>query len=253
MKTEEFKFLKNKIAFKAILQIIFYSFISIGVLILLIDGIFNDFIADFIAYKIDINLYWSFVQNKIVILFILFFVIIFIVSFFVIRNTGDYLAELIKSLDKILSDTESKIIMSRDLAVLEGRMNEIRVNLINSKNNEKEAINKKNDLIMYMAHDLKTPLTSVIGYLTLIKDEKNISKKVQEKYIDIALTKALRVEELTNQFFEITRYNLSEIRLNMEKINLSLLLGQLIEECYPMTQEKNLKFNLEDLKIGKIR
>lgn len=78
-----------------------------------------------------------------------------------------------------------------------------------------------------MAHDLKTPLTSVIGYLSLLNEEKEISKELQEKYIKIALNKSLRLEELTNQFFEITRYNLKDIPITKTKIDLVMLMGQL--------------------------
>ena len=94
---------------------------------------------------------------------------------------------------------------------------------------------------MYMAHDLKTPLTSIIGYLTLLNDEKNISKELQEKYIKIALDKSLRVEELTNQFFDITRYNLHSMPINKTELNITYLLKQLIDECYPMLEKNNLK------------
>ena len=94
---------------------------------------------------------------------------------------------------------------------------------------------------MYMAHDLKTPLTSIIGYLTLLNDEKSISRELQEKYIKIALEKSLRVEELTNQFFDITRYNLHTMPINKTEINITYLLKQLIDECYPMLEKNNLK------------
>ena len=97
---------------------------------------------------------------------------------------------------------------------------------------------------MYMAHDLKTPLTSIIGYLTLLSDEKDISKQSQQKYIKIALDKALRVEELTNQFFDITRYNLHSMPIEKKEINIVYLLKQLIDECYPMLEKNNLKCNL---------
>ena len=97
---------------------------------------------------------------------------------------------------------------------------------------------------MYMAHDLKTPLTSIIGYLTLLSDEKEISRGLQEKYIKIALDKSLRVEELINQFFDITRYNLYSMPIDKKEINLVYLLKQLVDECYPMLEKNNLSCNL---------
>ena len=100
---------------------------------------------------------------------------------------------------------------------------------------------------MYMAHDLKTPLTSIIGYLTLLSDEKDISKESQQKYIKIALDKSLRVEDLTNQFFDITRYNLQNMPINKQEINLVYLLRQVIDECYPMLEKRNLKCEFKSI------
>ena len=109
--------------------------------------------------------------------------------------------EIITAMDKIMKEPEKDVKLSNDLVILESRLNNIRVDLVTSKNKAKEETQKKNDLIMYMAHDLKTPLTSVIGYLSLLTQEKEISKDMQDKYMNIALDKALRLEDLTNQFF----------------------------------------------------
>mgnify|MGYP001240331856 FL=1 len=94
---------------------------------------------------------------------------------------------------------------------------------------------------MYLAHDLKTPLSSVIGYLNLLRDEKQISEELREKYLNISLDKAERLEELINEFFEITRFNLSNITLVYSKINLTMMLEQLGHEFKPMLAGKNLK------------
>lgn len=163
-----------------------------------------------------------------------------IISYFVIREMNQNLIELTIAMDKILKNPEEEINLSSKLIILENRLNKIRADLVKSKSDAKEEEQKKNDLIMYMAHDLKTPLTSVIGYLTLLADEKEIPKNTQEKYIRIALNKSLRLEELTNQFFEITRYNLKNMQIITKKLDLSCLIDQLIEECYPMLQERNL-------------
>lgn len=97
---------------------------------------------------------------------------------------------------------------------------------------------QKHDLITYLAHDLKTPLASVIGYLNLIKDTQELTDELLIKYLSIALEKAERLEQLTEQFFEISRYNLHSLTLNQTSFNLNMLLYQVIEEFYPLIEEK---------------
>lgn len=125
--------------------------------------------------------------------------------------------------------------------------NELNLARIQSQENlrlRKDAEQRKNDLIMYLAHDLKTPLSSVIGYLTLLHDEGEISPELRKKYLSIALDKAERLEDLINEFFEITRFNLSEISLEYHKIDLIRLLEQLVFEFKPMLSGKNLTCTL---------
>ena len=95
-------------------------------------------------------------------------------------------------------------------------------------------IAKKNDLITYLAHDLKTPLTSVVGYLNLLDEVRDMPEAQREKYTHVALEKAERLEKLINEFFEITRYNLTHIVLEKEMINLYYMLVQMTDEFYPI-------------------
>lgn len=240
MNNSEFERLKNSIAKKDITKILIYSIITIAILELIFDVIYNDELANRLS-NINKEIYYFCVQNKKIILAIIYIIIIYIVSFVVIRNSNKYMIEIIYAMDEILKEPENEIKLSNDLVILENQLNNLRIDLMKNQNMAKEAEIKKNDLIMYMAHDLKTPLTSVIGYLTLLTEEKEVSKKMQEKYMKIALEKSLRLEELTNQFFEITRYNLQDMPITKNKIDLSILIDQLIDECYPMLQAKKLE------------
>ena len=203
---KEFEKIKSNIALKAVGKIIGYSAIVIIVLIILVDGIYNDSIANSL-YNFDGAIYYFFVQNKLIITVIAFATIFLVITYIVIRNTTNNLVIIISAMDQITKNPEESIKLPISLAPIEIKLNEIRTELVKSRKEAEEAETKKNDLIMYMAHDLKTPLTSVIGYLTFLKEEKGIDPKMQDKFVDIALNKALRVEELTNQFFEITRYS----------------------------------------------
>lgn len=108
-----------------------------------------------------------------------------------------------------------------------------------------EAEQRKNDLVVYLAHDLKTPLTSVIGYLELLQTEPELPEKIRSRYTAVAAEKAGRLEELINEFFEITRYNLTSITLEKSEINLTRMLEQIIFEFQPVLRERELVCNLD--------
>lgn len=93
---------------------------------------------------------------------------------------------------------------------------------------------RKNDLITYLAHDLKTPLTSVIGYLSLLDEVPDMPGEQRCRYVGVALDKALRLERLINEFFDITRYNLSKMELELAPVDLAFLLVQVADEFYPV-------------------
>ncbi len=241
MNNKEFVKFKNSVAFKCIFQIILYSIICMAILKITIDWIYNDAIANALS-NANRSFYLWCVRNKSILFVISFFCIMLITTFIVIRHSYNNVGKILSSMDQILKEPEQEIKLPNELLILENRLNKIRIDLIANKNKASEESQKKNDLIMYMAHDLKTPLTSVIGYLSLLSQEKKISKSIQEKYINIALDKSLRLEELTNQFFDITRYDLHDIPITKNNIDLSFLLDQLAEEFYPMLQEKHLNF-----------
>jgi two-component system sensor histidine kinase VanS len=98
---------------------------------------------------------------------------------------------------------------------------------------EKIAEQRRNELITYLAHDIRTPLTSVIGYLSLLNESADMSNEEKTKHISIALDKAYRLENLVNQFFEISQYNLQTITLAKKDIDLYYMLAQLTDEAYP--------------------
>ena len=156
-----------------------------------------------------------------------------------------YLDEVIGAAKELASPTESPIILSDEMLEVQNELNLVREQALRNIQLVKESEQRKNDLIMYLAHDLKTPLASVIGYLNLLHDEGEISEELREKYLSISLEKAERLEDLINEFFEIARFNLSNITLQYSRINLTRLLEQLVYEFKPMLQEKNLHCNLE--------
>ena len=128
-------------------------------------------------------------------------------------------------------------IFPKEYAEISTQMVEIKATMQRHEQILKEEATRKNDLIAYLAHDLKTPLTSVIGYLSLLDEAPDMPMQQRAKYVHITLDKAYRLESLINEFFEITRYNLQQIEIEKEPIDLYYMLVQMTDEFYPLLQK----------------
>lgn len=196
-------------------------------------------------YKEALNLYQHTFRNNIKLFFAVAMALIFFLVFRIYLNWFTrYFMEVNQGIDCIINETAGEISLSPELLPLERKMNAVRHTIEQQKSEMKLAENRKNDLIMYLAHDLKTPLASVTGYLNLLRDEKNISEELREKYLTVTLDKAERLEDLMNEFFEIAKFNLSHITLQYSRISLTRLLEMLLYEFQPMLKEKNLTCSL---------
>lgn len=164
-----------------------------------------------------------------------------------------YFEEIGKGMDSLLQEKSEDISLTPELFELERRLNTVKHTIEKQKSDILTTEKRKNDLIMYLAHDLKTPLASVIGYLNLLRDEKEISDDVRDKYLSISLEKAERLEELINEFFEIARFNISDITLQYSRISLTRLLEQVLYEFDPMLKEKGLTGKLRTEKDVTLR
>lgn len=137
-------------------------------------------------------------------------------------------------LQSVTLQTEAANIFPKEYAEISAQMLEIRSGVQSREQLLREESERKNDLIAYLAHDLKTPLTSVIGYLSFLEEMPELTQKQRAKYTHISLEKAKRLEQLINEFFEITRYNLHQMRLEQQEIDLNFMLVQLADEFYPL-------------------
>lgn len=105
---------------------------------------------------------------------------------------------------------------------------------------ERNAERQKNELITNVAHDLRTPLTTIVGYLELIKDDSALSKEDVHKYSGIAYEKSIRLQEMMDDLFEFTKLDNADIKLNRSMINLSGLIMQMTDEFYPSFKDCNI-------------
>lgn len=183
-------------------------------------------------------------QNIFVVSAVIIFIGMFAISSYFLIKPLKYLDEIITASELLAIQNDTPIMLSSQLKNVENEMNLIRGKALRSIDAARAAEQRKNDLIVYLAHDLKTPLTSVIGYLTLLRDEQKISPELRTRYTEIALDKAERLEDLTNEFFDITRFNLSQIELEKSPTDLTRMLEQLAYEFRPIFFEKHLDYSL---------
>ncbi|MPL65269.1 Adaptive-response sensory-kinase SasA [bioreactor metagenome] len=192
---------------------------------------------------------YIFLHNIEVITFIVILIFLVILLGFSISWFTKYFDEISDGMDKLVGESTAEIALSAELGFMENKLNQIKSNLEKQKKAALEAEQRKNDLVVYLAHDIKTPLTSVIGYLSLLDEAPDMPPEQKAKYVGITLEKAYRLEQLINEFFEITRFNLQTIVLNKEKINLLFMLQQLADEFYPMltpAQGKQVSVNVPE-------
>ncbi|WP_406540988.1 vancomycin resistance histidine kinase VanS [Clostridium ljungdahlii] len=196
------------------------------------------------------EIYQLVIRNNIeMILFVVILIFLLVILFrFSVFWFTKYFDEISAGMDKLTEESNAKITLSPELDFMENKINQIKNNLEKQKKAALNAEQRKNDLVVYLAHDIKTPLTSVIGYLSLLDEAPDMPLKQKAKYVGVTLEKAYRLEQLINEFFEITRFNLQTIVLNKEKINLLFMLQQMADEFYPMLtpQEKQVSVNVPD-------
>ncbi len=148
-----------------------------------------------------------------------------------LRQVGGYLRA-------VLANPERELTIPRALRSVGSELSAIRERLALQQEEQRQAQRRKQDLIAFLAHDLKTPLTSVLGYLELLRDEPGLSEEQRSKYTGIALAKAQRLEELVGEFFDI---NTMELALDRrDPVQVSFLLEQLSDEFYPLFASKDL-------------
>jgi len=242
--------LKRTILLRTLLLAVLAVAVGYGILVFLVDGIFQDSFANlvvgiFTGFGMD---YWQavswyqriFTDNKS--LFVVGgFCVLFLVFFYIsVGRMTSYLNDISDSLEKILSGSDEPIVLVPELEPMAAKMSSLKQRLVRREQQAAESEQKKNELVVYLAHDLKTPLTSVIAYLTMLDEHPDMAREERAKYTHITLEKAIRLEELINEFFEITRFNLQDIVLEKEEFNLSILLEQLADESYGMLSEKDM-------------
>ena len=168
-----------------------------------------------------------------------------VISYLFIGRAARDLEWLLSGAEELAHPTDVPIRLPQGLKSAEDQLNLVREQALRSARAAKDAEQRKNDLVVYLAHDLKTPLTSVIGYLTLLRDEPQISPEMRARYTGVALEKAERLEDLINEFFDITRFSLTHLELEKGDTDLKRMLEQMCSEFGPVLAQRQLTCSLE--------
>jgi len=247
--------LKRTIILRTMEATILTIFVGAFILVFFVDGILQDgFIEGFVKimglFHVDqasaLQLYSViFQQNKILIVVVGFFILFIFIFYMTLNGLTKYIDQIGNGMENILSESAEPIRLIRELRPLEDRMNSIKNRLRQRELEAAEAEQKKNDLLVYLAHDLKTPLTSIIAYLNILDENGRMPEEERSKYTHISLTKAVRLKELIDEFFEITRFNLQDITLEQEMLDVGMMLEQIADEFYAVLAEKGLSCEVE--------
>lgn len=244
---------------KKIVKSTFWSFIVQCMISLTIMGIIMIILAESRAifdfqwlYNIFPHLYdlldniYELVFERAYFIFIIFgttLIIVLSLLYKLLNKIFSYVFAVSESADKLFDKNVEYINLPPEMVEVEKKLNHFKTEAIKNERLARENEQKKDELIVYLAHDIKTQLTSMIGYLSLLSEIKDMPQEQRNRYIDIALDKSYRLEYLINELFDVARFNSEKIVLEKEEINLNLMLEQIADDFYPTLKEMNKKIN----------
>lgn len=244
---------------KKIVKSTFWSFIVQCMISLTIMGIIMIILAESRAifdfqwlYNIFPHLYdlldniYELAFERAYFIFIIFgttLIIVLSLLYKLLNKIFSYVFAVSESADKLFDKNVEYINLPPEMVEVEKKLNHFKTEAIKNERLARENEQKKDELIVYLAHDIKTPLTSMIGYLSLLSEIKDMPQEQRNRYIDIALDKSYRLEDLINELFDVARFNSEKIVLEKEEINLNLMLEQIADDFYPTLKEMNKKIN----------
>ena len=244
---------------KKIVKSTFWSFIVQCMISLTIMGIIMIILAESRAifdfqwlYNIFPHLYdlldniYELVFERAYFIFIIFgttLIIVLSLLYKLLNKIFSYVFAVSESADKLFDKNVEYINLPPEMVEAEKKLNHFKTEAIKNERLARENEQKKDELIVYLAHDIKTPLTSMIGYLSLLSEIKDMPQEQRNRYIGIALDKSYRLEYLINELFDVARFNSEKIVLEKEEINLNLMLEQIADDFYPTLKEMNKKIN----------
>ena len=194
--------------------------------------------------------------TMIVLLYVLLGIGVFSVSFLLLQSRSMRYISRISSAMREIAEGDLNITLDvegdDEFADMAENLNNMVEELRQLMDKERESERTKNELITNVAHDLRTPLTSIIGYLELLSGPAKLNEEMQKKYLDITYKKSKRLQKLIEDLFGFTKLNYGKISMKVSKVDIVKLLSQMLEEFYPNFMEKNLAYELQSNVTAKV-
>lgn len=182
-----------------------------------------------------------------ILLYVLIGILIFSLSFTLMQHRQvQYMQKLCTAMHKIANGdltTTVEVEGDNELSQMAVELNQMAQQVRTLMEREREAERTKNDLITNVAHDLRTPLTSIIGYLELLSSNRPLDETVRKKYLSIAYQKSCHLQLLIEDLFGFTSLGYGKITAKMNELDIVNLLAQLLDEFYPIFEQNHLQYN----------
>lgn len=195
-------------------------------------------------------------HTAVVLLYLILGILLFSVTFMILQEPYiryiSRISEAVQNISEGNLNTVIDVIGDDEFSSMAANLNHMAADIKELMEKERESERTKNELITNVAHDLRTPLTSIIGYLELLAGNQQLPADMQHKYIEIAYGKSRRLQKLIEDLFGFTKLNCGKIAMHVGQIDIVKLLGQLVEEAYPNFVEKGLSYDLQSNVPAKI-
>lgn len=195
-------------------------------------------------------------STAMILVYVLIGIVIFTISFLLLQEKSmRYIGEISSAMQSVSEgdlNTTVDVVGDDEFSTMAVNLNKMVEDIKVLIDKERESERTKNELVTNVAHDLRTPLTSIIGYLELLSGDTPMTPEMQKKYIDIAYVKAKRLEKLIEDLFGFTKLNCGKIAMNVANVDVVKLISQLLEEFYPSFVDKNLSYELKSNVPAKI-
>lgn len=241
---------KFKINFQTkLLLLVFVSMILAGLITYALFAFMQYYYHQFVFIDDPLaRIRWALGNKGLFIIFAILYILFTLVIFKLLtRRFSSYFSHISHGLKQLANSDfqyETKISTNDEFSQIAMDLNTASLKLKEAIERGDFAESSRDQLIVNLAHDLRTPLTSVIGYLDIIKKDTSLTEEQKKHYTNIVYKKAGRLEELIDHLFDITKLNYGKLSIIKSEINLSELLLQLCEEMYPALKKNHLEARL---------